>query len=312
MVINMTLRHLRIYVAVCKTLSTTVAARHLYMSQPAVSLAIKELEEYYGVKLFDRISKKLYITSIGDSFLNYASNIVALFDDMEHSVRNWDALGRLRIGSSITIGTQLMPDFVKVFSAKWPKVQLKVIIDSSDIIVSKVLNNDLDLALIEGISSSPYLEVEAFMSDELTAICSTQHHLASTGRINLDQLRSEKVMLREPGSGTRELFDHVMTTHGVLIDPTWESTSTMALINAVGNNLGIAIIPLRLAVALPSIGKINILKMDDVSFLRKFNIIYHKNKFLTPSALSFLEICSQKDGGALIYLDTVKPGEPAL
>lgn len=292
----MTLRHLRIFREVAKTLNTTLAAGNLHMSQPAVSLAIKELEDYYGVQLFDRISKRLHITGTGENFLDYASNIVSMFDDMENSIRNGDALGRLRVGSSITIGTLLMPGFAKAFTARWPQIQLKVVIDSSDIIIGKVLANQLDLALIEGISNSPHLAVESFMPDELTVICSSQHPLASAGKITLDQLRSEKILLREPGSGTRDLFDHVMASLGILIEPAWESTSTTALINAVANNLGIAVIPLRLAKILPPNGKISTLVIDRVSFQRTFNIIYHKDKFLTPSALSFLEICRQGKG----------------
>lgn len=292
----MTLRHLRIFREVAKTLNTTVAAGNLHMSQPAVSLAVKELEDYYGVRLFDRISKRLHITGTGEKLLDYASNIVSMFDDMENSIRNGDALGRLRVGSSITIGTLLMPGFVKTFSARWPQVQLKVVIDSSDIIIGKVLANQLDLALIEGISNSPNLVVEPFMSDELTMICSSQHLLASSGVITLEQLRSEKLLLREPGSGTRDLFDHVMASLGIVIEPAWESTSTTALINAAADNLGIAVIPLRLAKSIPSNGKISTLVIQQVSFQRNFNIIYHKNKYLAPSALSFLDICRQGEG----------------
>lgn len=289
----MTLRHFRIYVEVCKTLNITLAAEHLYMSQPAVSLAVKELEDYYGVKLFDRIARRISMTSIGENFLSYAAHIVSLVDDLEQNIRNWDAIGRLRVGSSITIGALLMPAYVKSFANEWPQVQLKVIIDSSDIIIQKVQNNELDLALIEGKSNSPYLVVENFMSDELAIICSPRHPLASNGKISLNELRSEKIMLREPGSGTRDLFDHVMAANGVTIEPTWESTSTTALINAVASNLGLAVIPLRFVDAMRPKGKISILKMDDINFQRKFSIIYHKNKFLTPSALSFVELCKQ-------------------
>jgi DNA-binding transcriptional LysR family regulator len=289
----MTLRHLRIYVEVCRSASTTIAANSLNMSQPAVSLAIKELEGYYGVRLFDRISKRLYITSVGERFLNYASHIVSLFDDLEYSIKNMDALGQLRLGSSITIGTQLLPGYVKLFSNQWPLVHLKVTVDSTDVLINKVLNNDLDVALIEGESSSSFLVVEDFLTDELTVICSADHPFAAKGKITLSEIGSEKVLLREPGSGTRDLFDHVMAAHGLIIDPSWESTSTTALINAVANNLGIAIISLRIAQAIPAKEKISIIGIDDVNFQRKFSIIYHKNKFLTPSALAFLKICKQ-------------------
>ncbi len=289
----MTRRHLRIFVEVCKTLNTTSAAARLHLSQPAVSLAIKELEQYYGVRLFDRISQRLSLTGTGETLLNYASHILTLFDDMEQNIRNADALGRLRVGSSITIGALLMPDYVKAFTDVWPQVQLKVVIDSSDVIIQKVLSNELDLALIEGVSQSPYLTVDSFMSDELAVICSPRHTLSAAGIITLDELRQEKVLLREPGSGTRDLFDHVMASLGVSIEPAWESTSTTALINAAAKNLGIAVIPLRFAQTVPSKGKIALLKLADINLHRVFNIISHKNKFLTPSAKSFIDICKK-------------------
>ena len=100
-------------------------------AQPSVSLAIRELEEYYGVKLFDRISRKLYLTSFGEEFLNYASHIVSLFEKMETEMKNWDSVGTLRVGSSITIGTYLMPQYALEFRKKYPKINLKVFVDNA-------------------------------------------------------------------------------------------------------------------------------------------------------------------------------------
>lgn len=136
----MTLRHLRIFVAVCEEGSVTLAAEKLYLSQPAVSLAIHELEEHYGVRLFDRISRKLYLTSAGNRFLEYAVHISSLFDEMERDIQNWDTLGALRIGSSITIGAALIPKAVALYSQQYPDVEIKMVIDNSQVIEKKVLD----------------------------------------------------------------------------------------------------------------------------------------------------------------------------
>ena len=130
----MTLRHMKILVAVCAENSITKAAERLHIAQPAVSIAVKELEEYYGVKLFDRISRRLYLTDTGRTFLEYAAHIVALFDDMERSIRQWELSGKLRIGASITIGTHLMPRYVNAFYRNHPQSSIDVFIGSSDII----------------------------------------------------------------------------------------------------------------------------------------------------------------------------------
>src|SRR5690554_7400796 len=111
----MTLRHLKIFVAVCETGGATAAGEKLYIAQPSISLAISELEDYYGIKLFDRIAKRLHVTEAGKHFLQYARHIVALFEDMEKEVKNFDAIGLIRVGTSITIGNYLLSDYIKQF-----------------------------------------------------------------------------------------------------------------------------------------------------------------------------------------------------
>lgn len=112
----MTLRHMIIFRAVCENgYNSTKAASALHITQPAVSLAIKEIEQYYGVQLFDRIGRRLQITSAGQHFLQYAIHISDLFSDMETGFRDWDSKGIIRIGASITIGSQFLPNYVKSF-----------------------------------------------------------------------------------------------------------------------------------------------------------------------------------------------------
>lgn len=116
----MTLRHLKIFVTVCETNSVTKAGEKLYIAQPSISLAISELESYYGIKLFDRIGKRLQITEAGKNFLQYAAHIVGLFEEMESKVRNFDTIGVLRVGASIAIGNFLLPKYVVEFKKKPP------------------------------------------------------------------------------------------------------------------------------------------------------------------------------------------------
>ena len=111
----MTLRHMKIYVAVFHHSNITKAAEELHLAQPSVSLAIKELEEYYGIRLFERMGRRILPTEGGKEFYGYALHIVSLFDEMEKKVRNWDTIGNLRVGASVTIGTQLLPEFRRLF-----------------------------------------------------------------------------------------------------------------------------------------------------------------------------------------------------
>lgn len=287
----MTLRHMKIFVAVCAETSITKAAEKLHIAQPAVSIAVKELEDYYGVKLFDRISRRLYLTDMGRSFLEYATHIVSLFDEMEKGIRQWERAGKLRIGASITVGTHLMPQYVNAFYKTHAQSSIDVFIGSSDIIEKKILQNDLDFALIEGTIHSDSILSDTYMKDRLAVICSPVDPLCKKETVMIEHLLSRPLLLRETGSGTRELFDHVLASFEYTYTPAWESTSTEALINAAGEGLGISILPYMLVKDALEKGTVVELQVKNLQLNRELNVIYHKNKFLTCLAREFIEMC---------------------
>ena len=125
----MTLKHIKIFIAVCDTGSMTAASKQLYIAQPAVSFAIAEMENYYGQKLFDRISNRLYITEAGKQFLEYSRQISSLFDEMEDKIKNWDTIGVLRIGANTTIGAYTLPSIIKNFKQTHPDVIVETTIE---------------------------------------------------------------------------------------------------------------------------------------------------------------------------------------
>lgn len=287
----MTLRHLKIFVAVCETGSATAAGEKLYIAQPSISLAISELEEYYGIKLFDRISKRLYITEAGKNFLQYANHIVNLFEELETEVKNFDTQGVIRVGASITIGNYLLPKYIEEFKRLHSNMEVQAIIDNSDTIEQNVIKNNIDLALIEGIIHSPYIKSTYFKKDELVLICGLSHPLAVNEEVNIDMLNRENFLLREKGSAGREICDGLFVEHGIDIKILWESSSTQAIIKGVTRGLGLSILPYLLVKDSIERGEVKVIKIKDVSLKRNFSIIYHKNKFLTSSAKDFIEIC---------------------
>lgn len=290
----MTLRHIRIFLKVCECDSVTEAAEKLGIAQPAVSLAIKELEDYYGVLLFDRISRRLYLTEDGKALLKYARQITFLFEEMENNIKNWDSLQLLRVGSSITIGTCLIPDYVKRFHSAYPKIKVNVTIDNSSVIEKKILRNELDFAFIEGITHSENILSYHFLEDRLVLVCGANHDLSGQSNISLDELSHQTLILREKGSGTRQLFDSTLLTHGITVTPAWESISTEAIIHAVASGIGVSVLPYRLVEHDLAEHRLQIVKIKNVEFKRFFNLIYHKDKHLSKSALEFLKICQIK------------------
>jgi len=281
---------MKIFVAVCDCGSVTVAADNLSLAQPAVSLAIKELEANYGIKLFDRISRKLFITEDGKVFLKYARQIISLLDEMENEVKDWDSLGVLRIGSSITIGTCFLPQYINRFSPKFPKVKIYVTIDNSSVIEEKILSAQLDFALIEGLIHSDSVVSQSFLEDELVLICGAHHPLSHTPEISLEELTKQTLILREKGSGTRELFDSTLLTQGINVIPAWESISTEAIISAVSSGIGVSILPYTLVkrdIDEQHLVRINI---THTQFKRSLSIIHHKEKHLSKAACAFISL----------------------
>lgn len=286
----MTVRHMKIFKTVCECgCSITKAAEKLNMTQPAVSLAVSELENYYGIKLFDRISRRLYLSEAGKMFLEYANTITLTFDDMEKRVRSWEKTGVVRVGASISIGAMLMPEYVKKFAAENPDTKVTVKINRSEELEALLFENKLDFALIEGIVHDQNLVYEDFMEDRLALVAAKGF---PTDTIKKEEIYAYDFLLREKGSGTREIFESTLTSVSCpLPEPAWESMSTAALINAAEAGLGVAVVPYRMAVERLKSGSIREIHIENIKFTRKYKLVYHKNKKLSTTDRKFIEIC---------------------
>lgn len=286
----MTIRHIKIFIAVCDTGSTTAAAKELYIAQPAVSFAIAELEHFYGQKLFDRISNRLHITEAGKRFLQYSRQIAALFNEMEYEIKNWDTVGVLRIGSNVTIGNQFLPECVKCFQDANPSIEMEVLVDNSARIEQMILESKLDLALIEGPIHSHFIKSELFMDNSLVFICANNHPWAGS-TIKIGQLDGSRFILREQESFERKVLKGLLEIHKIQFHTAWQSVSYQAILKAVENNLGISAISYQAAKEYLSAGKIARFFIEDVELKREFYLIYHQNKFLTKPARDFIDLC---------------------
>ncbi len=286
----MTLRHMKIFVAVCDCGGMTKAAAKLYMVQPSVSVAIAELEKHYGVKLFDRIAKRLYLTDAGHRLLQYARHITAVFEEAEDAVRDCH-IGKLHVGTSVTIGNCLLSGYLKQFSAIWPQVDVQVTIDNSEHIEQGILENALDIGLIEGIPHSAYLHCDTIRDDNLMVICSPSHPFGKRESISISELRDQRFIMREKGSGSREILESLLSLCSVAITPTWESISTLAIIRAVADGFGIAVLPELLVADALQKGDVVCVPINDMPLNRKFSLIHHQNKYLTAAVKDFIRIC---------------------
>ena len=167
----MTLRHLKIFLAVYETGSTTAAAEELLIAQPSVSVALKELEEHYGVRVFERMSKRLYVTQAGQELYQYARHLVSLFEETEDAMKSLGASGMLHVGSSVTIGNYFLPGYIRTFQKEFPQVRVRVTVENTDTIEKLLLENGIDVGLVEGRIHSPYLVQFPYRKDRLVMIC---------------------------------------------------------------------------------------------------------------------------------------------
>ena len=177
----MNIRHLRLFVTVVDAGSMTGAAKKLFITQPSVSQTIRELESYYDVKLFERLSKKLYLTREGEELLSYARHIVASFDKMEQKMRQAVKNSTIKIGASITVGTCILSQLTTQFIDSNPGIKIESVVDNTTIVEDMVLKSKLDFGLVEGPIHSPDIVCKPFMDDELIIICGNEHPFNGKG-----------------------------------------------------------------------------------------------------------------------------------
>ena len=190
----MSIRHFRIFIAVAEEENITKAAKKLYLTQPTVSVAIKEIEEHYGARFFERINQRLHITEEGKRFLDYAKHFIAMYDEMEIAFKNTDFTGRLRVGASVNIGTYYIPKLIREFQDRYPGINVQVKINTTAVVEKELLDGRLDLALVGGTIQSEHIVAEPLFYEKYTAICAPEHPMAGK-TVPLEEFMKEPLLL---------------------------------------------------------------------------------------------------------------------
>lgn len=282
----MNLRHMQIFVTVAETKSMSETARSLYMTQPAVSQTILELEEELQVKLFDRLRRKLILTEPGDIFFTYSKRTLQLIEEARKTIQDFREMttGRLSIGTSTTVGTYLLPGIISSFRNVHPEADVCFTINNTRIIEELILNHELNIGIVEGITSSAELVKETFVDDELILICSPDHHWVQNGKksISLADIEKEPLIMREEGSGTRDVVEDGFAQQDVSIQPNHVLNNGEAIKRMVEENVGVSFLS-RVAVQEElAEGKLVEIGVEGMRFQRTFNIIYHRDKYQSP------------------------------
>lgn len=279
----MTIRHLKIFITVAECGSMNTAAKKLFLSQPTISQAIRELEEYYNTRLFDRLSRRLHITPYGQELLNNAYQVVGQFDQLEKNMRKKRQKDVIRIGSTITVGSCLISNILNDFEPLMPETDTYTFIGNTHMIEEKLLKSELDIALVEGEIHHPDLVVVPSIRDFLVLGCAENHPFADREEIHVKELENQRFVMREPGSGTRALFDKFIKCHNLDIHISWEATCPDAFRNAILYNHCLAVVSVRLLERDIRSRQIRIFIPQTTELERSFSLVYHKDKVFTPS-----------------------------
>lgn len=291
-------RRLQVFHAVAKQLSFTKAAEVLFMTQPAVTFQIKQLEEHFNTRLFDRGHGRIALTPAGELVLQYAEKILNLSSEMDVRLGEMtgEIGGSLLVGASTTIAEFMLPHILGEFKSLHANVRPRLIVANSEAIETRVAEHTLDIGFIESPSHQPNLQTEICCDDELVAICSPKFPLAKMKEASPQQLLEHPFVSREPGSGTREFTDAYLRKSGVQpedLQTVMEMGSPVALNGVVETGLGFAIASRASVVKAQRLGDLVAIPLKP-RLIRTLSMVYPKEKFRSKLVTTFVEFASVK------------------
>lgn len=288
-----TLRQLKIFSAVAEYKKMNLSADKLFLAQPTVSQTIIDLEKEYDTILFERHNKELKITASGLFLLDRAKEIIALYDGLDQEMKNLSSKRPLKIGATLTIGNTMISDIVTRLNVQYPDIDVSVSIDNTHLIEQRMLHNELDIALVEGIITRKEIQTEPVFQDNLEIICSPLHPLAAKTCIQMEDLANQIFIMREQGSGTRAIFETIMHSNHIPFITKWESCSSSAIIDAVRHNLGIGILSSRCIKEYAEKGDVVVCPIDAMNISRYFYLCYNQSHPYTSQMKDFSDLIHQ-------------------
>lgn len=276
-------RRLQVFHTVARLLSFTKAAETLHMTQPAVTFQVRQLEEYFNTRLFDRTHNRISLTEAGARVFEYADKIFIIYSEMENAVRDLtgEVSGVLMIGASTTIAEYMLPALLGDFKAKYPDVNIRLQVANTDGIVSMIENNVIDLGVVEAPVTNKNLVVEKCRSDHMVLAVPPGHPLASEKIIPISRLTEFPYICREEGSGTREVMFEALAQEGIdasNMNMVMELGSPEAVKGAVEADMGISILSRATINKELMLGTLVAVDLDH-SIDRPFSFVHQKQKF---------------------------------
>jgi len=291
-------RRLQVFYAVARQLSFTKAAEQLFMTQPAVTFQVKQLEEHFSTRLFERSHGKISLTPAGRLVMEYAEKILGISNELDKRIAELTGAvsGPLLLGASTTIAEFMLPQVLGEFKARYPQVQAHMSVANSETIENRVADHALDVGLIESPAHLSSVQAEVVCEDELVLICAPGHRLAGATSIQPREILGEPFVSREVGSGTREFTDQYLRNCNVSPDDLnviMELGSPEAIKGVVETGVGLAIMSRTRVVKERKLGLLTPVPLEP-RLIRNFSLVYPKEKFRSRLLTTFSEFATAR------------------
>ena len=276
-------RRLQVFYTVARLLSFTKAAETLHMTQPAVTFQVRQLEDHFDTRLFDRTHNRVALTEAGRKAYEYAEEIFSLYAEMENTVKELtgDVSGALTLGASTTIAEYMLPALLRGFTVEFPDINLRLKVSNTEGIVSMVENSMIDLGVVEGPVANKNLLVEVCRVDQLVVVVPPSHEIASRESISLEEVMNYPFICREEGSGTREVIMDHMVELGLdrnNLNVSLELGSPESIKGAVEAGMGISIASIATLEKELKLGSLVAVQLDP-PMERSFSFVRQRQKF---------------------------------
>ncbi|MDH5485192.1 MAG: LysR substrate-binding domain-containing protein [Gammaproteobacteria bacterium] len=287
---HFTLQQLKLFESVSRNASYTRAAEELHLTQPAVSIQIKRLEEQVGLPLFELVGKKIFPTAAGKTMYQASRDILARVGELKNAVESLkgEVKGPLQL-SVVTTSKYFMPHLLGTFLARYPEVEPKLVFTNRARVIQRLHNNEDDFVVMGQIPEDEQLETYPFLENILVPVAHPNHPLASQKNVPLEAIVGERFLVREVGSGTRLVFDRLLKNKGLKVEPYMELGSSEAIKQGVMAGLGLAILSLHSLRLEQAAHKLVVLDVEGFPVRRRWYAVHLKGKKLSLVARTFLD-----------------------
>ena len=287
---NISLRQLKVFEAVARHLNYTRAAEEFFLTQPAVSMQVKQLEEQLGLALFEQLGKRIHLTEAGKEVLAYARTITQQLDEMETVLNRMKGMqgGRLRI-SVATTANYFIPNLLGSFARRYPEVTVSLDVTNREALLKQLMDNSVELVIMGQPPSELNLDAVRFKTNPLVIVAPPNHPLAHTHHISLERLHDAIFLVREPGSGTRIAMERFFSERGIRIRTGMEVGSNEAIKQSVQAGLGLGLLSRDTLELELHLKRLVILDVAEFPILRNWYVVQRKGKRLSPVAQAFKE-----------------------